>query len=87
MFYRQERPSLQGFPNSADAQARVGRSVDPKAMGRALARLGVQVSSHPKADNAATGRSDGALFLTYTPTGEEMWDNATLNEESWHLFG
>jgi hypothetical protein len=27
-----------GIPNSADAQAWVGRSVDPKAMGRALAR-------------------------------------------------
>ena len=50
-------------------QAWVGRSVDPKAIGRASARLGVQVSGNPKADNAATGRSDGALFLNYTPTG------------------
>ena len=37
-----------------------------------MARLGVQVGSDPKAQNAATGRSDGALFPNYTPTGEEM---------------
>ena len=28
---------------------------------------------------------DGALYLNYTPSGEEMYDNASLNEELWHL--
>ena len=54
-------------------------------MGGALARLGVQVGSNPKAATAATARSDGALFLNCAPSGEEMWDNASLNEELWHL--
>ena len=54
-------------------------------MGRAFARLGVQVASDPKTAIAATVRSDGALFLNYVPSGEEMWDNASLNEELWHL--
>ena len=56
-------------------------------LGRALARLGVQVSSNPQEDNSAQGRGDGALYLNYAPSGEEMWDNATLNEELWHLTG
>ena len=76
-----------GTPNATAAKVWAGRALEPKALGRALARLGIQFGSNPKAATALTARSDGALFLTYTPTGEEMWDNATLNEESWHLFG
>ena len=56
-------------------------------MGRALAQIGVQVTSDPKAGNLAEANPDGSLRLNYTPFGEEMWDNATLNEELWHLVG
>jgi hypothetical protein len=49
--------------------------------------LGIQVSSNPQEDNSAQGRGDGPIFLNYTPSGEEMWDNATLNEELWHVTG
>ena len=54
-------------------------------MARALARLGIQVTSNPKKANFAQGAEDGSLTLNYTPSGEEMWDNAALNEELWHL--
>ena len=77
-------PVPAGTPNADAAKVWAGRALEPKAMGRALARLGVQVASDPK---TATARPDGALFLNYIPSGEEMWDNATLNEELWHLTG
>ena len=61
-----------GTPNATAAKVWAGRAIEPKALGRALARLGVQVASDPKTATAATARSDGALFLNYTPSGEEM---------------
>ena len=42
-------------------------------MGRALARLGIQVTSNPKSRERSSGPGDGAIFLNYTPSGEELW--------------
>ena len=78
-------PVPTGPPNADAAKVWAGRALEPKALGRAFARLSVQVASNPKAATAATARSDAALFLNYVPSGEEMWDNASLNEELWHL--
>jgi hypothetical protein len=78
-------PVPTGAPNADAAKVWAGRALEPKAMGRALARLGIQVGNNPKGGTAATARSDGAIFLNYTPSGEEMYDNASLNEELWHI--
>ena len=74
-------------PNSPNAQAWVGRAVEPKTLNRALSRLGVQITNDPKKGYFSQGSETGALFLNYAPTGQEMWDNASLNEELWHLVG
>ena len=64
-----------GIPNSPNAQAWVGRAVEPKALSHALARLGVQVASDAKTATAATARSDGAIFLSppLLPTQDSEW--------------
>jgi hypothetical protein len=35
----------------------------------------------PKPGTASNSGLDEALYLNYAPSGEEMWDNASLNEE------
>ena len=67
-------------PNSPAALEWVGRALEPKELGRAPARLGVQVTSGRKAGTASNSGLDGALYLNYAPSGEKMWDNASLNE-------
>jgi hypothetical protein len=78
-------PVPTGTPNADAAKVWAGRASEPKALGRALARLGVQVTGNRKEGTVSNSGLDGALYLNYTPSGEEIWDNASLNEELWHL--
>ena len=78
-------PVPTGTPNANAAEVWAGRASEPKALSRALARLGVQVTGNRKEGTVSNSGLDGALYLNCTPSGEEIWDNASLNEELWHL--
>ena len=77
-------PVPAGTPNAP--AARVGWSSFRASRAGTRSRPAcVQVSSDRKTGTASNSGLDGSLFLNYASSGEEMRDNASLNEELWHL--